>query len=35
MEILRWRVGDATVLRIAESDAIAALQGLIPKFKSC
>jgi glyoxylase-like metal-dependent hydrolase (beta-lactamase superfamily II) len=32
MEILRWRVGDATVFRIAELDATAALQGLIPKF---
>ena len=32
MDTLRWRVGDATVLRIAELDATAALQGLIPKF---
>jgi glyoxylase-like metal-dependent hydrolase (beta-lactamase superfamily II) len=32
MELLRWRVGDATVFRIADVDATAALQGLIPKF---
>ena len=32
MDTLRWRVGDATGLRIAELDATAALQGLIPKF---
>jgi hypothetical protein len=32
MDTLRWRVGDATVLRIAELDATAALRGLIPKF---
>jgi Metallo-beta-lactamase superfamily. len=32
MDTLRWRVGDATVLGIAEFDAAAALQGLIPKF---
>lgn len=32
MNTLRWRVGDATVLRIGELDATAALQGLIPKF---
>jgi glyoxylase-like metal-dependent hydrolase (beta-lactamase superfamily II) len=32
METLRWQVGDATVIRIAELDAAAALQGLIPKF---
>jgi glyoxylase-like metal-dependent hydrolase (beta-lactamase superfamily II) len=32
VEILRWRVGDATILRIWEVDATAALQGLIPKF---
>ena len=32
MDTLRWRIGDATVLRIAELDATAALRGLIPKF---
>jgi glyoxylase-like metal-dependent hydrolase (beta-lactamase superfamily II) len=32
MELLRWQVGDATVFRIADVDATAALQGLIPKF---
>jgi hypothetical protein len=32
MELLRWEVGDATVFRIADVDATAALQGLIPKF---
>jgi hypothetical protein len=32
MDTLRGRVGDATVLHIAELDATAALQGLIPKF---
>ena len=32
MELLRWQVGDATVCRIPELDATAALQGLIPKF---
>ena len=32
MDILRWRIGDATVIRIAELDATAALEGLIPKF---
>ncbi|HEX3206626.1 MAG TPA: MBL fold metallo-hydrolase [Propionibacteriaceae bacterium] len=32
METLRWQVGDATILRIWEVDASAALQGLIPKF---
>lgn len=32
MEILRWHVGDATIVRIREVDATAALQGLIPKF---
>jgi hypothetical protein len=32
MEILRWHVGDATILRIGEVDAMAALQGLIPRF---
>ena len=32
METLRWHVGDATILRIWEVDASAALQGLIPKF---
>ena len=34
MELLRWQVGDATVFRIADVDATAALQGLIPKFNS-
>lgn len=32
MKTLRWRIGDATVFRIGELDATAALQGLIPKF---
>jgi hypothetical protein len=32
METLRWRVGDATVFRIGELDAAAALQGLISQF---
>ena len=32
METLRWQVGDATVIRILELDAAAALQGLIPRF---
>ena len=32
MELRRWQVGDATVFRIADVDATAALQGLIPKF---
>ena len=32
MDILRWQVGDATVLRIAELDATPALEGLIPQF---
>jgi hypothetical protein len=32
MELLRWRVGGATVFRIADVDATTALQGLIPKF---
>ena len=32
MDILRWRVGNATVLRIAELDATPALEGLIPQF---
>lgn len=32
MDILRWQVGDATVLRIAELDATSALEGLIPQF---
>ena len=32
MKLLRWQVGDATVCRIPELDATAALQGLIPKF---
>ena len=30
--MLRWRVGDATVIRIPELDATAALEGLIPKL---
>ncbi len=34
MELLRWEVGDATVFRIADVDATAALQGLIPKFNT-
>jgi hypothetical protein len=29
MELLRWQVGDATIIRIAEVDATAALQGLV------
>jgi glyoxylase-like metal-dependent hydrolase (beta-lactamase superfamily II) len=32
VEILRWQVGDATILRIREVDATAALLGLIPKL---
>jgi hypothetical protein len=32
VEILRWQVGDATILRIWEVDAAAALDGLIPKL---
>ena len=32
MDILRWQIGDATVFRLGELDATAALQGLIPKF---
>jgi glyoxylase-like metal-dependent hydrolase (beta-lactamase superfamily II) len=32
VDILRWRVGNATVLRIAELDATPALEGLIPQF---
>jgi glyoxylase-like metal-dependent hydrolase (beta-lactamase superfamily II) len=32
MELLRWHVGHATIFRIADVDATAALQGLIPKF---
>ena len=32
METLRWSVGDATIFRIGELDATAALQDLIPKF---
>jgi hypothetical protein len=32
METLRWHVGDATVFRIPELDATAALDGLIPEF---
>ena len=30
--MLRWRVGDATVIRIPELDATAALEGLIPRL---
>ena len=30
MEILRWDVGDAAVIRVGELDATSALQGLIP-----
>jgi len=30
--MLRWRVGDATVIRIPELDATAALAGLIPRL---
>jgi glyoxylase-like metal-dependent hydrolase (beta-lactamase superfamily II) len=32
VDILRWQIGDATVFRLGELDATAALQGLIPKF---
>ena len=32
MDILRWQIGDATVFRLGELDATAALQGLIPQF---
>ena len=32
VETLRWQVGDATVFRIGELDATAALHGLIPEF---
>jgi len=32
VDLLRWRVGDATVIRIPELDATAALEGLIPKL---
>ena len=32
MDTLRWRVGDATVIRIPELDATAALEGLIPRL---
>jgi glyoxylase-like metal-dependent hydrolase (beta-lactamase superfamily II) len=32
MELLRWQVGDATVIRIGDVDATPALQGLLPKF---
>jgi glyoxylase-like metal-dependent hydrolase (beta-lactamase superfamily II) len=32
VDILRWQVGDATVLRIAELDATPELEGLIPQF---
>jgi glyoxylase-like metal-dependent hydrolase (beta-lactamase superfamily II) len=32
VETLRWQVGDATVFRIGELDATAALEGLIPEF---
>jgi hypothetical protein len=30
MEILRWDVGDAAVIRVGELDATSALEGLIP-----
>ena len=30
--MLRWRVGDATVIRVPELDATAALEGLIPRL---
>ena len=32
MELLRWQVAEATVLRIGDVEATPALQGLIPKF---
>jgi hypothetical protein len=32
MEALRWSVGDATIFRIGELDATAALQDLIPNL---
>ena len=32
MDTLRWRVGDATVIRVPELDATAALEGLIPRL---
>jgi len=32
VDILRWQIGDATVFRLGELDATAALQGLIPQF---
>jgi len=32
VEVLRWQVGNATVFRIPELDATAALEGLIPQF---
>jgi len=32
VETLHWQVGDASVFRIGELDATAALQGLIPEF---
>jgi glyoxylase-like metal-dependent hydrolase (beta-lactamase superfamily II) len=32
VDLLRWRVGDATVIRIPELDATAALAGLIPRL---
>jgi glyoxylase-like metal-dependent hydrolase (beta-lactamase superfamily II) len=32
MEILRWSVGDATIFRVGDVEATAALQGLIPKL---
>jgi glyoxylase-like metal-dependent hydrolase (beta-lactamase superfamily II) len=34
MARLRWQVGDATIFRMAEVDATAALQGLIPQVNS-
>jgi glyoxylase-like metal-dependent hydrolase (beta-lactamase superfamily II) len=32
VDTLRWRVGDATVIRVPELDATAALEGLIPRL---
>jgi hypothetical protein len=34
VKILRWQIGDATILRIGEVDATVALQGLIPILNS-
>jgi hypothetical protein len=34
VKILRWQIGDATILRIGEVDATVALQGLIPMLNS-